>query len=129
MEQRAALEGLTARIEELITVLNYIVRDLSEVSKTLKATLQTPQSAPAAQPLEHMPEPDDIASAFPEDLQRLLKFEDKGDYIVIRPSGFLGADNFGRIANIVRTKLGGDYVSAGKESHFRVPKKQETVET
>jgi len=59
---------------------------------------------------------------FPEDLEDLLSFEEKQDHIMIKPRQFLGSDNFAKIASIVRG-IGGDYVSAGKESHFRVPKK------
>jgi hypothetical protein len=58
---------------------------------------------------------------FPEDLENLLSFEEKQDYIMIKPRQFLGSDNFAKIASIIRG-IGGDYVSAGKGSHFRVPK-------
>ncbi|MEM4643603.1 MAG: hypothetical protein QXY51_03115 [Candidatus Bathyarchaeia archaeon] len=60
---------------------------------------------------------------FPEDLEERLSFEEKDDFIIIKPRQFLGSENFARIASIVRG-MGGDYVSAGKESHFRVPKKK-----
>jgi hypothetical protein len=59
---------------------------------------------------------------FPDDLESLLSFEEKEEYIVIKPRQFLGSDNFSKIASIVRG-VGGEYVSAGKASHFRVPKK------
>lgn len=41
--------------------------------------------------------------------------------IVVRPTGFLGRDKFSSIAAIVR-ELGGNYVSAGRESRFVIPK-------
>jgi hypothetical protein len=53
----------------------------------------------------------------------LLSFEEKVEYIIIKPRQFLGSENFAKIASIVRG-IGGDYVSAGKESHFRVPRKK-----
>jgi len=65
---------------------------------------------------------DSVKVAFPEDLESLLTFEDKGDMIVLKPRQFLGSENFAKIASVVRG-LGGEYVSAGKSSHFRVPKK------
>jgi len=34
----------------------------------------------------------------------------------------LGSDNFRRVASIIRDQLSGEYISAGKDSHFRVPK-------
>ena len=51
----------------------------------------------------------------------MLNFEEKEEYIIIKPRQFLGADNFAKIASVVR-ELNGDYISAGKDSHFRVPK-------
>jgi len=77
-----------------------------------------PQTAkpPATQSVE------EVKKKFPENLQALLRFSDSTEYVVIEPRQFLGAENFAEIARIVRD-AGGDYVSAGKESHFRVPKK------
>jgi hypothetical protein len=66
---------------------------------------------------------EDIKMMFPEDLENLLNFEEKDDYIIIKPRQFLGSENFAKIASVVRG-IGGDYVSAGKASHFRVPKKK-----
>lgn len=63
---------------------------------------------------------DTIMSAFTIELQNLLKFEKLGDKLKISPKSFLGSDNFAKIAAVVR-ELNGEYVSAGKESHFIVP--------
>jgi hypothetical protein len=60
---------------------------------------------------------------FPDDLRDYLKFIDTSEYIVLEPRQYLGAENFAKIADVVR-EAGGDYVSAGKESHFRIPKKK-----
>jgi hypothetical protein len=61
--------------------------------------------------------------SFPEDLENLLNFEEKPDYIMVKPRQFLGSENFAKIASAVRG-MGGEYISAGKDSHFRVPKKK-----
>jgi hypothetical protein len=66
---------------------------------------------------------EDIKMLFPEDLENLLSFEEKEDYVMIKPRQFLGSENFSKIASTVRG-AGGEYVSAGKASHFRIPKKQ-----
>ena len=79
---------------------------------------------PFPQPLSE-PEPSQIESVkmmFPEDLENLLTFTDEGDHIKVKPRQFLGSDNFAKIASVIRA-ANGEYVSAGKESHFRVPKK------
>jgi intein-encoded DNA endonuclease-like protein len=67
---------------------------------------------------------EEVKKKFPENLQSLLKFSDSTEYVIIEPRQFLGTENFAEIARIVRD-AGGDYVSAGKESHFRVPKKRD----
>ena len=66
---------------------------------------------------------DDIRMSFPEELEARLSFEEKGEYIIIKPKQFLGSENFAKIASAVRG-MGGEYISAGKDSHFRVPKKK-----
>ncbi len=60
---------------------------------------------------------------FPPDLDSLLSFEEKNEYIVIKPKQFLGSENFAKIASTVRG-IGGEYISAGRDSHFRVYKKK-----
>jgi hypothetical protein len=65
---------------------------------------------------------DDVRLAFPEDLEALLSFQEQTDYVMVKPKQFLGSENFAKIASTVRG-LGGEYISAGKDSHFRVPKK------
>jgi len=64
----------------------------------------------------------DIRAMFPEELGNLLMFAEEEDHITIKLRQFLGSENFAKIASIVRG-IGGDYISAGKESHFRVAKK------
>lgn len=64
-----------------------------------------------------------VKAAFAPELRKLLRFESTGEYEIIKPVQYLGSDVFGRIAAIVRDDLGGEYVSAGRDSHFRVPRK------
>jgi hypothetical protein len=129
------VENLTRRVDELVTILNGIVEDLRQVSASLKSLavsqitqpLTTP-SAPSSRPLAGVPRTyeiskaiEDIKMMFPEDLESMLTFEEKDDYIIIKPKQFLGSDNFSKIASKVREN-GGEYISAGKGSHFRIPK-------
>jgi hypothetical protein len=132
------IEALTKRVDELVLIMNGLMEDLRQVSASLKS-LAVPQitqpiaahPAPAlSQPVVGAPQPqgkskviEDVKMLFPEDLDNLLSFEEKDDYVMIKPRQFLGSDNFSKIASVVRG-VGGDYVSAGKASHFRVPKKR-----
>ncbi len=126
------VENLTKRVDELVVILNGIMEDLRQVSASLKslAVSQITQPLTAPPPMT-VPQPipertkalEDIKMMFPDDLETLLSFEEKDDYIMIKPRQFLGSENFAKIASIVRG-IGGDYISAGKASHFRIPKKR-----
>ncbi len=124
------LENLVNRIDELLVLLGKISEDLRNLSSSMKSmavTQITQPEFPASTTVSHeihMSEKsvDDIRLAFPESLEALLSFQEEGDYIMVKPRKFLGSDNFAKIASAVRG-LGGEYISAGKESHFRVPKK------
>jgi len=128
-EEREKIENLTKRVDELVVILNGIMEDLHQVSASLKSLAVSQFTQPVVAP----PPPqlqirdktkaiEDIKMMFPEDLENLLSFEEKDQYVVINPRQFLGSENFSKIASIVRG-VGGEYVSAGKASHFRVPKK------
>lgn len=115
-EKRLSQEELLQRIDELLTVLNVISRDLADVTKALREA-----GAPVAAPTERARAVEDVRALFPKDLEDMLTFEEAENYMVIKPRRFLGSENFAKIASIVRD-TGGEYISAGKESHFRVPK-------
>jgi hypothetical protein len=129
-DERERIENLTRKVDELVVIMNGIMEDLRQVSASLKSLAVSkftqPIGAPPPVPLQ-IPEKtkviEDIKMLFPEDLENLLSFEEKEDYVMIKPRQFLGSENFAKIASTVRG-AGGEYVSAGKASHFRVPKKQ-----
>ncbi len=124
------LERLVEKVDELLVVLNKVSEDLRSVSSSIKSVvgLQAIKTAPQATATisreiqEKKKAVDDVRLAFPEDLEVLLSFQEKSDYVMVKPKQFLGSENFAKIASTVRG-LGGEYISAGKESHFRVPKK------
>jgi hypothetical protein len=126
------LNEVVGKVEELAATLGKVSEQLRSVSASLKSLAggQAAQSPPAAQPAPPPLEAgtklrsvDEVRMSFPEELEKLLGFEDKGDYIIIKLQGFLGSEKFAKIASAVRG-MGGEYISAGKESHFRVPKKK-----
>ena len=121
-EEKKSVEELSRRIDQLLNVLNMISRDLTDISKSLKA-VGAPTVAPAipAAPEEGMRSVEGVRGSFSSDLEEMLIFEEAEDYIVIKTRRFLGSDNFAKIASIVRS-LGGEYISAGKDSHFKVPR-------
>jgi hypothetical protein len=131
-DDKEKLDRLVERVDELLVVLGKISEDLRSVSASIKSiavsqiTQPTPQSSTAAvshEVHERRKSVEDIRMAFPEDLENLLSFEEKGEYIIIKPRQFLGSENFAKIASAVRG-MGGEYISAGRDSHFRVPNKK-----
>jgi len=66
--------------------------------------------------------PQDVSAALPEALQKLVTVSAKDDdTITVKPNRYLGTEKFGILAQAIRD-LGGEYVSAGKDSHFQVPR-------
>ncbi len=63
-----------------------------------------------------------IKQSFPEDLRELLGFSESNEYYKIKPKQYLGKENFSKVAEIIKG-FKGEYVSAGKDSHFRVSKR------
>jgi hypothetical protein len=127
--EKEKLERLVERVDEILVVLSKISEDLRTVSASIKSMAGSQVTQPAPQTpatvsheIHEKKTIEDIRVAFPEDLESLLSFEEKGDYIMVKPRQFLGSENFAKIASAVRG-MGGEYISAGKESHFRVPKK------
>ena len=124
-EKKPSVEELAQRIDQLLTILKDISEDLTDISKQLKAERGVPTPAPTpsapAPSAGGMRSIVDIRSTFPKELENMLFFEDAGTHIIIKPRAYLGSENFAKIAAVVRGE-GGEYISAGKESHFRVPK-------
>lgn len=147
------LNQLTERIDEILVVLKDIAEDLRTLSASIKslavgqivskptisqntsrptASAQVPKISPPAPAPRTTSAPitsngmqsiEDVRMMFPEDLDSMLSFEEKTDYVIIKPKQFLGSENFAKIASTVRG-LGGEYISAGRDSHFRVYKKR-----
>ncbi len=135
-QDKEKLNQLMQRVDEILVTLNKVSEEMRSISASLKSlavgqitqpppSTQTPQSSPISTPPSAAKQRtvDDIRMSFPEELEARLGFEERGDFIIIKPKSFLGSENFAKIASAVRG-MGGEYISAGKDSHFRVPKKK-----
>jgi len=123
-EKKPSVEEILQRIDQLLVILKDISQDLADITKSLKGvSVPAPPAAsaptPAAATAERLRSVKDIRTLFPKELEDMLNFEETGNYIIIKPRQYLGSENFAKIASIVRG-TGGEYISAGKESHFRV---------
>lgn len=122
------IKDLLRRLDDLSKVLRMISEDLAEIIRVLRAYVESNVEGERAAPKPGMSQPikmrtiDEVQRVFPKDLLGLLIFEVKEDYIIIKPKQYLGPENFARVASIVREQFGGEYVSQGRESHFRIPR-------
>jgi hypothetical protein len=124
------LNELVGKVDKILKALNDISEEMRSVSASMKSLaggqITQPTATQASIPAEAGAKQrslDEMRMSFPEELEARLSFEEKGDYIIIKPKQFLGSENFAKIASAVRG-MGGEYISAGKDSHFRVPKKK-----
>ena len=95
-EKKPTLEELAERIDQLLAVLREISEDLVDISKDLKSVVApTPAPAPSTPSslVARIRSVADIRTMFPKELEDMLLFEEEEEYI-----------------------------SAGRDSHFRVPR-------
>ena len=102
--------------------------DIDESFRTLKATVFRLQGKgeiidDSKKAVEADKRLKSVKTAFPDDLRNLLIFEEQENMVIIKPKEFLGSANFAKIGAVVR-ELQGCYISAGRESHFKIAKKK-----
>lgn len=105
--------------EKLGVIVNLLMADPKKVEEVAKA-VQPKKEVQKTQPTlssKDSKEMERLKLMFPEDLESMLRFEEKDTYFKISPRQFLGSDNFSKIASIIR-EAGGAYISDGKKSHF-----------
>lgn len=69
-----------------------------------------------------------ILEKIPEEVK--LSCQVIAGYLTIRPEGWLGSEGFSKVQQVIK-EFNGEYVSAGRLSHFRIllePKNDELVE-
>lgn len=122
--------GKLSAIFDELKALNSLFSKAAGETKTfaqpaIQPTVQhqsTPVPVTKTESTEQSPRVKEIIAAFVE-VSDLLNIDTETStmFVQIKPRQFLGSDNFSKIASIVRA-IGGRYVSAGKNSHFEVPK-------
>jgi len=79
------------------------------ITITVKPTMEPPRTMV-----------EEVKSKLAEHLD-MLSITEEAEGIIVRPTSYLGRDKFASIAALIR-ELGGNYISAGKESRFIIPK-------
>ena len=62
-----------------------------------------------------------VKQLFASDIAELLSFEDHPEYVKVTPRKYLGSLYFADVATTIKN-AGGEYISAGRDSHFRISK-------
>lgn len=91
-----------------------------EAQQTDQDTVSTPPSELTSEELTEEKYIVRATEVFPQELENLLDFTIEGTTVKIKPKRYLGSENFAKIARLTK-EAGGEYVSAGKASHFRIP--------
>jgi hypothetical protein len=134
-DPKPSTEEVLRRLTEVLDVLSKISEDLEDIVKSLRmarpvvrqTSVSTAQPPPVLErAIDTKPRStgmgiDDVRMMFSKELEELLEFKEMESYIRVKPLKYLGSDNFAKIATKIR-EAGGEYVSAGRESHFRIPK-------
>lgn len=90
---------------------------VAPVQAPVAALTPAPVTQPVQSNVSRLDEVKGVLTDYP------LSVEEKGELIIVKPTSFLGSENFAKVASLVRG-MGGEYVSAGKESHFKIPVKK-----
>ena len=115
---------LWTKLEQAQNYLMHAGKLINEVQYALKPTV-------TEQPKPQQTQPQSagkltieaVKSKLPSDLlDRLdVTYRDQGNIIIVKPTKFLGSENFAKIAQIIKNSLHGQYISAGKDSRFEIP--------
>lgn len=96
-------------------------QELSIAKHTMETLIMSWLSAAEVQTAKQTAKLHEYKEKFPSELVGFLSFEDGGAFVKVTPRQYLGNEIFGRLMDVVK-RLGGEYVSNGKDSHFRIPK-------
>jgi len=135
LEPAVTLMLIYGKLDAILTELKSLNLTFNKVKTTQTPTGSTTtsiESAPTQVPQQPAVAPDQPKPISPRILQIRQKFDPFKDlitldeesdtlFVVVRPKQYLGAENFSKISSAVR-EIGGNYVSQGKASHFKVPK-------
>jgi hypothetical protein len=91
----------------------WVFTDAATVGRKLRKEKKTKKAA--------IPDIEAVRAKFSSELTELLTFTAEEQFIVLKPREFLGSENFGKIAAIVRESKG-EYISEGKNSRFKIPR-------
>ena len=102
-----------SKIDELMPIAERLRKVLDDLTQFIQ------KYEPSTSNGENNQEP-----TFPDALASLVNVTSSGNVWIVKPTKFLGAENFAMIANIVK-QYGGEYVKSmgkGEGGYFEIPK-------
>jgi len=114
------VEALIGENDTAYQVFSNLKDVIDNYYQSTVGTLQVRLAATQPQVKPKIEAASDYQQKFPIELQKKLSFTEKGGSTIIKPLEFLGSENYKKIVVLVK-ELGGEYVSAGKDSYFRIP--------
>ena len=120
---------LWTKLEQAQNYLMHAGKLINEVQYALKPTVTEQPKPQQTQQPQTQPQSagkltiEAVKSKLPSDLlDRLdVTYRNQGNIIIVKPTKFLGSENFAKIAQIIKNSLHGQYISAGKDSRFEIP--------
>ncbi len=129
--EKSDVEKLLGRLDDILVVLKSLSEEINNISRILGTRsgmssggmqrAQINEQLSLEVDIGDIRNVENVRRIFPQDLVGMLDFEVSADHMIIKPKQYLGSENFVRIATIIRDRLNGEYVSQGRDSHFRVP--------
>ena len=102
------MTDITQRLRDSADLLNRVAKDLIIIAKDLRPPITV----------------ESVQGLFSEEQLGVLKVSDEGEFVKVTLLKYLVGDKFADIAGRVKD-VEGEWVSQGKESHFRIPKEAE----
>jgi hypothetical protein len=125
MEEKELILQIRNKLTEVVLLIDDYLQGLPKplnfVTAEEKAKPEQAEPSSEVKPAEPRVTLELVKNRFPPELQDKLSITEEGDFLKVQPKVFLGLDNFKQVASVVR-ELGGDYVKAGKNSHFKIKK-------
>ena len=105
---------MTSKLEALADRMDSLTKEADAITKEIYALIKR-QTVPRNLTV------DSIEKQFTEEQIPFLAVTDEGSYIRVEFTEFKSKEMFADVANRVKG-MGGEWISDGKESHFKIPK-------
>ena len=135
-EKKLTIPELLVKVYETEMYLAKQQKDTNGLLAEIRDLLAKQRSAPIAAPAQVAPAPVSSDPKMAKIVAALSEFKiaesgnpaltvndtENNMFYIIRTNGFLGTDVFAKVAQRIKNDFGGEYVSQGRASHFRVSK-------